>query len=169
MPEEISEVLRRFSLWAYTGSILQDGGDVKGAPWETLVRLYLFAERYDIPDLQNVVIDNVVAKYKAENTIPTPWCHLIYSDTMPTSPLRRFMVDVLAQKANLNDWFKPEAHLLSLFPPVFMFDLARAQYNLRKGKAKDHDWYSLGCTFHVHPATTTESKQESNIETSETT
>ena len=170
MPKESSEVLRRFSLWVYTRSVLQDEEDVNESSWDILVQLYLFAERYDIPDLQNIVIDILVAKHLAEHLIPTNLCCVIYSNTMPTSPLRRFMVDVIAQKGNMDDWFgrKSVEEVVDLFPMAFMIDLARAQFNLRKGKTKEHDWRSLGCKFHVHPSTITESKQESSIKTSET-
>lgn len=46
MPEETPMVVRRFQLWAYSGSILQDDETAKEIDWDIFVRLYIFAERY---------------------------------------------------------------------------------------------------------------------------
>jgi hypothetical protein len=156
MPEETSAVIKRFQLWVYTGSPLLHDEGIKDTPWKKLIWLYLFADRYCIPDLQNSVIDNIAAKQQALSTVPMAQLHLIYDNTPSTSPLRRYMIDLSAQLGHLDEWFAaPEAKaFLGRYPHAFLLDLAVEQYNLRKKHSKTHDWKALGCTYHVHPSTT---------------
>jgi len=154
MPEEASAVITRFQLWAYAGSTLAHDEVIRDTPWEELVRLCLFAERYGIPNLQNSVIDQIVAKQQALSTIPVAQLHLIYDNTPSTSPLRRYVVDSSAQLGHLDEWFAAPEASLTKYPHAFLPDLAVVQYNLRKKHSKKQDWKALGCTYHVHPSTT---------------
>ncbi len=154
MPEETSAVIKRFQLWAYTGSPLLHEEVIKDTPWKELVRLYLFAERFGIPNMQNAVIDMLVAKEHASSTTPTKQLRLIYDNTPSTSPLRRYMVDVSAQLGHLDRWFTAPEAFLGRYPHAFLLELAVEQYNLLKKRSKTHDRKALGCTYHVHPSTT---------------
>ena len=162
--EDIPATIKRFRLWAYTGSILADDEDIQNRGWRELIQLYIFAERYDIVDLQNSVIDSFVAKEQACLQIPVKHLSLIYSNTRITSPLRRLMVDLCAQKGKLDVWFAPESPKVdsTTIPPAFMVDLAVAQYRLMEKKAQYLNWCNLGCMFHVHPSATTKSEQQTN-------
>lgn len=154
MPEETSGVIKRFQLWAYTGSPLLHDDVIENTPWEELIRLFLFADRYGITDLQNSVIDMLVAREQASQKSPTAHLHLIYDNTTSTSPLRRLVIDLSAQRGSLNQWFAGSEASLAEFPHAFLVDLAVEQYNLRKKLSKNRDWKALGCTYHVHPSTT---------------
>ncbi len=154
MPEETSAVIKRFQLWAYTGSPLLHEEVIKDTPWKELIRLYLFAERFGIPNMQNAVIDMLVAKEHASSTTPTEQLHLIYDNTPSTSPLRRYVLDLSAQLGHLDEWFAAPEASLTKYPHAFLSDLAVVQYNFRKKRSKKHDWKALGCTYHVHPSTT---------------
>jgi len=152
MPEEISAVIKRFQLWAYTGSPLLHDEAITDTPWEELVRLCIFADQYGIPDLQNSVIDILVAKEQALSIIPIGHLRLIYDNTTFASPLRRLIVDLSAQEGSLDKWFVPP--IPAIYPQDFLYDLALEVYKLRRGDSKDHNWKKLGCKYHVHPSTT---------------
>ena len=171
MPEEDPETVQRFHVWAYTGCIMAEDEDIKTIEWEALIQLYIFGEKYGLPDLQNLAIDSLVTKgHILERTpieqlhliYPIEQLHLIYNNTISTSPLRRWVIDSAAQKGLLDDWFTSEdlEARSKNYPLLFMMDLAREQYRLAKAKTKRHDWGALGCTFHVHPSRTMGSKQD---------
>ena len=161
MPNERPSVVRRFRLWAYTGQVLQAAESIEHTSWGNLIGLYVFADKYDLPDLQNAVIDTIVAKELITKKIPVDCFPVIYNETDAASPLRRLLIDTVAQKANLADDFTPEKsdENLEIFPPIFLLDLASALYKLKRGITTKHDWKNLGCTFHIHPSMSTESKQ----------
>lgn len=154
MPEETSETIKRFQLWAYTGSPQLHDEVIENTPWEELIRLFLFADRYCITELQNSAIDMLVAKEQALKKSPTAHLHLIYDNTTSTSLLRRLVVDSSAQRGCLDLWFALPEVFLTKYPHAFLVDLAVEQYNLRKKLSKNHDWDALGCTYHIHPSTT---------------
>ena len=157
MPEEDPAVVQRFQVWAYTGTIMPSDEDISKIRYRALIKLYIFAEKYDIPDLQNSAMDTILLKMEASQKTPMGLFAYVYEHTRSTSPLRRLFVNRVAQMVNLDTYFArddPEAEF-SDFPLLFMIDLAREQYRLLKGKAK-HDWRSLDCTFHVHPSASTE-------------
>lgn len=161
MPNERPSVVRRFRLWAYTGQVLQAAESIEHTSRGGLIRLYVFADKYDLPDLQNAVIDKIVAKQFVMKHAPIEYLPVIYNETDVASPLRRLLIDTVAQKTNLADDFTPEKsdENLEIFPPIFLLDLASALYKLKIGTTTKHNWKNLGCTFHIHPSMSTESKQ----------
>ena len=162
MPEDTTSTIELFRLWAYGGIILDTNEDIEAVPWDHLIRLYIFADRYDLPDLQNAVMDAINTKVNDTSIIPTGYLHLIYDNTNTSSPLRRWIIDLSAQRGTVDTWFEPENSEddLDKYPPLFMKNLAAEMYRLKEDKVRDHDWDELGCTFHVHPVTPVESKQE---------
>jgi len=155
MPEETLAVVQRFHVWAYTGSPLLDDESIKDAPDEVFIRLYIFAERYDLAELQNAAIDIFVGKMQAKSWTPLEHLHLIYDNTSSTSPLRRLMVNRSAQQSRLDLWFAKDYPDPATYPHTFLMDLALEQYHLDRGSIDRAPWDKLGCTFHVHPATAT--------------
>lgn len=122
MTDEKPAVIQRFHLWAYTRSILGDDEEIETARWVDLFRLWLFAEKYGLPDLQNAAVDHLAAKNTVLRELPTGYLHLIYDNTSAASPLRRFITALSAQHGNLEEWFslesledKPADH----WPPLF--------------------------------------------------
>lgn len=155
MPEETLAVVQRFQLWAYTGSLLLDDESIEDAPDEVFIRLYIFAERYDLAELQNAAIDIFVGKMQAILWTPLEYLHLIYDNTSSTSPLRRLMVSRTAQRSCLNTWLTKDYPDPATYPHTFLMDLVLEQYRLKKGLIARAPWDKLGCTFHVHLATAT--------------
>jgi hypothetical protein len=54
-----------------------------------------------MPSLQNKVMSVLIAKHKKTNVVPMVWVKLIYANTLPGSPLRRFIVDFAAYKVDM--------------------------------------------------------------------
>lgn len=51
LPEENETMFRRFQLWVYTKKLLEDDESFIGIDWKPLVDLYIFGDKYGIPDL----------------------------------------------------------------------------------------------------------------------
>lgn len=166
MIEESPAVVQRFQLWAYTRLVLQDDESIEDAPWRHLIQLWLFADKYSIPDLQNAAIDALNLKRNAMYQLPTLELHRVYDNTNESSPLRRFLIAASAETGTLEGWFSAAARKASpdKFPPYFVMDLALHQYKVKKGSIQGLDWINLRCTFHVHPEAATESRQELPLE-----
>lgn len=72
--------------------------------WLDLVKLWFFAEKYHIDDLQNAVIDTLYAKYAAHNegiNIAEETLDYVAEHSYPSSPLRRLFADMLANGISL--------------------------------------------------------------------
>ena len=170
MPEESADVVRSFQSWAYTGFITINDEEINAVGWEAPIKLYLFAQRYDIPDLQNCTID-LLAKQTPSAKVLISCLPLVYSNTSSTSPIRRFITDLTAQRYPLDQFFIDDDPDAVQHPQSFLIDLNAAQYKLRKSIIREHNWQQLGCTFHVHPSKPTQSEPEgtSQIEGTEGT
>ena len=163
MPSEKPCVIQHFRLWAYTGQVLEAAENIKDTSWDTIIWLYIFADKYDLPDLQNATIDTMIAKGSVVASVPSQHLSIIYDNTDAASPLRRLMIDWMAQTVNLVNTITEENldQNLEKFPPIFLLDLALALYKLKKGINKAHSWNEMGCTFHTHASASTEKKQNS--------
>lgn len=161
LPDEDAAMFEHFELWVYTGHVLANGKSVADISWESLVGLYIFGEVRGIPDLQNAAIDILINKQSSQNQISTAILPRVYDGTPEDSSLRKLFVDWMACLAHMtpNDrntptppgapfqWFKEDTRMY--FPKDFLFDLAFAQYQLRKGdktviskfKSKRTDYY----------------------------
>ena len=151
-PEDIPSAVHRFQLWAYSGFPLTKSEAAKEIEYEDFIRLYLFAERYDMPDLQNATIDILVAKEKAAIDLPIDSMHLVDDNSPSKSPLRLLMVAWTSQHGALadHDWFGDET-ANERYPHAFLIDLSLALYRLQQGIVDRYDWTQLGCKLHVHP------------------
>ncbi|KAI4852460.1 hypothetical protein E4T44_01472 [Aureobasidium sp. EXF-8845] len=77
--------------------------------WETLIRVWIFGDKYLMPSLQNKVMSVLIAKNAKTNVVPTLCVKFIYANTVPGSPLRRFMVDFTAYKVDVATITVPES------------------------------------------------------------
>ena len=160
MPSENPRVIQRFRLWAYTGQFLEAAESIKDTNLKEMIWFYIFADKYDLSNLQNAIIDTIITKMKIAREVPSTCFHIIYDNTGVASPLRRFLIDWIAQTVDLVDTHTVERlqRNLETFPPTFLLDLALALYKLKEGITKTHCWNDLGCTFHIHPSVSTEKK-----------
>lgn len=150
--------MRRFQLWAYTGSPLDADEDLENVTFESLIQLYFFAEKYDLSDMQNAATDILVAKTNSKKCIPSR-LFVVYPNTISSSPLRRLLIAWTTHTIDLDAWLL-QVKELDIIPHEFMCDLALELHALRKNKGKKYDWAKLGCEFHIHPELAPQCKQQ---------
>jgi hypothetical protein len=85
--------------FVYTRHLSDKQGSDVG--WEMLVRAWLFGDKYLMPSLQNRAMSILVEKVAKDNLVPTDQLKLIYSNTLPGSPLRKFIVDLAAYRIDM--------------------------------------------------------------------
>ena len=111
----------RFQRWVYSNSVLANSETAEHVEWEVLLDMYILADRFDIPGLQNTVIDAFIDKGEETETYPPQLLHKIYEDTPPRCMLKRLMVDRASQE-RLRAWFYTK-HDRVQYPREFLFDL----------------------------------------------
>lgn len=119
--DEDVDVFERFILWLNSSSII---GKTLELDFDILVRVWLFADRRDIPLLLNDMIDDLKRTVIKQTTVPVTSLHLVYENTSPGSLLRRMLIDALSSLCNpLN--FNVDA-CVDLWPKHALWDLAKA-------------------------------------------
>lgn len=148
-------------------SPLVENENIKDVDWDLLIELSIFADKYDLPDLQNATIDIIIAKEETEHTIPTNLLGLIYNNTVETSPLRRFFVVWCAHRGEMKPWIQEIKNMHSeddnIPPYQFMLDLALELFAITSHEATTYNWENLGCQFHTHPTSTLPCRQQGLI------
>ncbi|KEQ81747.1 hypothetical protein M438DRAFT_367628 [Aureobasidium pullulans EXF-150] len=100
LPDAQVDVFESFQVWLYSRSLLntedlQDQPDYQKYPsFSALARLWVFGDKYQIPLLQNCVIDSILEKQKQSNRFNTCIVRIAYQDTIQESPLRRLAIDI---------------------------------------------------------------------------
>lgn len=150
MPEEDPAAFQRFQLWLYTGSLIELSAHEEDQPaWQTIISLYLLAERLGIPALQNDVIDTIIDLRYKRKVIAVGWANQIYSETMENSPLRRLLVRLLTESGQDPKWIT-QTQNLDLYPTEFLRDIILAQHRqLTARPLQSTDFRKHRQDFHV--------------------
>lgn len=107
-----------------------------------ITKIYIFADRYDIPDLQRDTIDTMFAYYKHMKKIPTVETIKMAFESLPdTSLLRKLLIH---QYCESNSDVTPEDELLYTHE-IFHDVLARYRYNM-SGSSCELEL----CDYHDH-------------------
>ena len=127
-PEEHATIVKLFQFWLYSGSVSLLPED-EAMLWETLVGLYVFAERHDLPTLENSVIDYIIRKIEQQKSkLRFVAVSQSYDTIRPQAPLRRLIVDlVVAAFLELKDYRDLREALSKSFPRELLEDLVLAQ------------------------------------------
>lgn len=121
-----------FNGWLYNQTLLAKGQTVDEILWDTLIDLYLFADKRAIPSLMNAVVDLLIAKLESSpiTTLILLYekCAYVYSQTTKGSLLRQLVADSYACWASMFEYFRgiPEEDL----PIEFIYDVALAYIKL---------------------------------------
>ena len=152
MPEQSPKVIERFVLWVYTGKLLGSNEEPGVLGEIRLADLYIIGDTYGIPELQNSVMDCLVAwMNKINGSIPTLILPHVYENTPKDCCLQRFLVEravcryTFMRKGNSFEIRK------RLFPQQYLMDIVLEFYNRRDGASNPIDWNNVGCRYHVHP------------------
>lgn len=98
LPEDQPVIVELFLDWLYTGEFASPEAESANLiSWHNTAALYIFADKIQIQDLRNAVID-VWVKY-AEHSRGNPMreAAYVYSNTPPGAPLRRLLVEMVAR------------------------------------------------------------------------
>ncbi|KAG9518825.1 hypothetical protein KCU93_g8297, partial [Aureobasidium melanogenum] len=143
------DLFQDFHGWLYTRKLLEDLG------WFRLVDFWIFGDRFQVPLLQNCVMDEIFAKEKRDARLllyrlPLYWMSTVYVKTVDGSPLRKAIVELLAYHSVLED---EDGGIMTArkshnFTIEMLQDLVKELNAARKnyGKAPKRD----KCFFHVH-------------------
>ena len=105
LPQEKTQTIQRFVMWVHFDTIFDHGEDAHTLDFKLIIDLCLLAEAYMIDDLQCDAMDALIDKVWAERQIPIYQLNLVYSKSLETSPLRRYLVDVTVAAGSLDtDW-----------------------------------------------------------------
>ncbi|KAF7859707.1 hypothetical protein EAF04_008786 [Stromatinia cepivora] len=124
LPEDNAELIKVLASWVYRQEIVYLGTWHGSRSVEGLIGTYLLAGKYQMPRLQNDIMDamvhEVVDRYR---WIFAPLIAPIYQYTPPNSRLRLFAIN-----SSLYNWnsLRLFHHERKQFPPEFVWDLAVA-------------------------------------------
>jgi hypothetical protein len=103
LPEVQIDVFEAFQVWLYTQSLPRNEiVPTKVYPeWSLLVGLWIFGDGHQTPLFQNNVMDAMLAKVDEDLQVPTKVLNLAYDNTLPNSPLRKALTDIMVYRSKM--------------------------------------------------------------------
>ena len=132
LPEDQPPIFDLFLQWLYTGDVPVTSSDAY-LDWSESAALYVLAEKLQISELKNAVIDQWICKNKATDEYPIGIVAYVYTNTLDSSPLRRLVVEMVACVITSEPLLLRNNELL----PEFLLDLSVALIKLRSHDARD--------------------------------
>jgi hypothetical protein len=123
---EDPDIFSMFIYWLYRGRI-PPPAEASHHAWETVMKLWVFGDVRTVRLLQNDTMDLLLRTAVESNQVPTICIPYIYSNTMPDSPLRRVMIDMVSRCMD-----KPELSNKTKWTREPLLDLANAIWNGRE-------------------------------------
>ncbi|KAH0342078.1 hypothetical protein KCU81_g5959, partial [Aureobasidium melanogenum] len=141
------EVFQNFHAWLYTRKLTEP------LSWKLLVHLWVFGDRFQVPLLQNCVMDEIFAKEKRDAELPLCLMKVAYENTVNGSPLRKAAIELLTFYFKIGDdvdgimTADNRKHFTVEMLQDVIKELDAARKNrVRYGKPPKRDQ----CFFHVH-------------------
>jgi hypothetical protein len=118
LPDYDPGTFTEFLNWVYRGTIFQNQ---LHPPLIELFRLWVLADKFEVPELQNLVVTHCKKKldYQKNGVVATNTINYVYNNTVPGSPLRQMTVDTFAQRATKAKFSKYREEV----PRAFLEDL----------------------------------------------
>jgi hypothetical protein len=145
------KVFEHFYAWLYTRKLASK--DDEPLIWDDLVDLWVFGDRFQVPLLQNSVVDESFVKEKREDSFDLRMIKPVYEKTVDGSLLRKVMIEFVAHGMCLLD---PDTGAMAAvyhhnFTVEILSDLVKELETSRLnkvpfGKTPKRD----KCFFHVH-------------------
>lgn len=101
------QVFEAFQAWLYSKTLLNTE-ELENPDRQTylhhaiLAKLWILGDKYQIPLLQNNVVDTMHEKVEKDRLTPSVSIALVYENTLPGSCLRRAVIDILAHRSRLD-------------------------------------------------------------------
>ncbi|KAG9958544.1 hypothetical protein KCU61_g8214, partial [Aureobasidium melanogenum] len=157
LPDVEVEIFDIFNQFLYTGCLADGQGHALRSI--RLIKLWLFGDRFIVPCLQNSAIDALGKRFSIKHSLPTSFTKLVWENTLPSAPLRKYMLDTVVHTADVEvilssgheEYWTHEA----------LVDLAKALYNEQvvgdieyAEQDPDSDFPTMPkrdkCYYHVH-------------------
>ncbi|KAI4849945.1 hypothetical protein E4T44_01687 [Aureobasidium sp. EXF-8845] len=141
--DECEHIFEIFNQFVYSRRITDGVGHKLS--WETLIETWLFGDKHMVPALQNALMDAMLEEGRAERSMPTALIAGVWEKTLPSSPLRRYMLDRTVYCMTF-DTFRTCEHR---YPREALVDVIGTYAN--KDSTKKLRFPSRGkCYYHVH-------------------
>ncbi|KAF2163329.1 hypothetical protein M409DRAFT_26366 [Zasmidium cellare ATCC 36951] len=159
LPTEEVDTFSTFVLWLYRGTVEIDTS--KTETFTDLAKLWIFADRREIPLLMNVCIDTFRNEIIRVWMVPTTSLDIIYENTAPSSGLRRFAIHAIGSMYVL----KKEQGME--WPKEALCDLLHFKWDWDKSMNLNKEAYAKVdvCQFHHHEEGMTCTKKRKLSET----
>jgi hypothetical protein len=145
------KAFEHFYAWLYTRKLASE--DDKPLSWDNLFDLWVFGDRFQVPLLQNSVIDEMFAKEKRDDTFQLHMIKPVYEKTVDGSLLRKVMIEFVAHGMCLSDDDDGAMSVVyhQYYTVEILSDVVKELETSRKkkvpyGKTPKRD----KCFFHVH-------------------
>ncbi|KAG9524966.1 hypothetical protein KCV07_g1424, partial [Aureobasidium melanogenum] len=120
--------------------------------WELLIRVWIFGDKYLMPCLQNRAMNALIQKNREAKFVPTLQLKTIYENTLPGSPLRKLVVDLVTYKVGDMDEVM-QRNDDNRWPYEALVDLVKALGAKKKeyvGSFRLPEANRHKCYYHVH-------------------
>ncbi len=149
LPDDDPDTVTEFLNWVYCGTIFQTQ---LRTPLIELFRLWVLAEKFEVPELQNLVVTHCKKKlgYQKHGVLMTSTINYVYNNTIPGCPLRQMTVDIFVQRVTKANFSRYREEV----PRAFLEDLCT--FWLEKKDSIDPDVHlspDFETLYFVSPAT----------------
>jgi len=148
LPTEDAEIFGYFKNWVYTHKLTTgEESDLKALAEQTIRRIYVFADRRQIPLLGNECLNLVHSKIADTWTLSHGDVPYLYEHLLPGNGLRRFMIDSYAVTMNQaeNGFLDGDEWTLDS-----LRELTKALVTRPKFEGQDDYAKRDVCQYHVH-------------------
>ncbi|KAL8797908.1 MAG: hypothetical protein Q9182_007124, partial [Xanthomendoza sp. 2 TL-2023] len=148
LKDEDHETFRRFIVWLYYGTVIDQDEDLSTIPVEELIDCYFLADRRDVPAMQNHIIDTLIQNMRATDTL---FCRLqrrIWENTPQQSLLRNLTVDSLVFRGDIVGVLEDENEN-DEYDKSFIVDVLIAKLKNLYIISWD-EFYKRRCEYHIH-------------------
>ncbi|THX79949.1 hypothetical protein D6D05_04734 [Aureobasidium pullulans] len=144
------EVFDIFQVWLYSRRVQASQKPV--LCYMTLAQLWVFGDKYQIPLLQNEVMDEIFARRARLKVFHTPLVKLAYEQTPVGSPLRKAVIEIVGHTMGLQEDHGSALELSrqSNWSVESLIDLVRAVDARDKALPQWSSPIREKCYYHVH-------------------
>jgi len=107
LPNVETATFQEFFTWLYLRQ-LSEPLKTTGAERMRLVKLWVFAETYIVPEFQNAALDALHKSLDKHDSMPAPSViNYVYENTIYRSPLRKLFIDLVLEHGSITSYFDP--------------------------------------------------------------
>ncbi|KAL8854542.1 MAG: hypothetical protein Q9221_000577 [Calogaya cf. arnoldii] len=118
---------KRFMLWLYYGTAIDNDETIESIPMQTPMDCYFLADRWDVPAMQNNIVDTIIRKAQAIDRIPCGSQRYIWENTPEQSPLRKLLEDMTVLRGNIPGFVIDEKEN-DVYDKSFILDVLLSKY-----------------------------------------